>query len=295
MFKFSKLIARWFSRTEEAPSLKPFESFENTLRDARPKPRAAFQHDLKMKLRAHYEVSHEKELVSAFHAFRVPRWAATTMVVVLVVGGGTFVGASPAPMPSTKTFGELEGTEHPDWAPLSIQFDQPMVQDSVEEAFSISPVVEGHFIWKGSKELLFLPNTPLDPTVEYTISVSANAKSLFQKHLAKPYERVFQPVLDVEIPEELEANVSTIQELRDAQGPLTQEEREILKEKFQEIERETNVKPPLPEKPEGWEPREHRPDRPDRPLLEMNGERPAEIPPVFVNTDILPTTAGDVL
>lgn len=227
-----------FSSEKKAPSLKPFHTIETALRHLRARPRPAFEQTLKTLLRARYESMQEDRLANLLHAFRIPRWATATLVVILLVGGGTIVGASPAPIPKAEPFGEFSMEEHPDFAPITLTFDQPMVMSSVEEAFQIEPAVEGRFVWSGRREVLFIPELPLDTELTYTITLSIEAKSLYQKKLSKPYQQSLQ-VQHVELPSSDDPDLDFLQELRQTDRTLTPKEKQFLHQKFKQMELST--------------------------------------------------------
>ena len=62
-------------------------------------------------------------------------------------------------------------------APLEITFDQPMDKESVEEAFSISPAVEGTLEWADERTLTFAPESGagLERSTRYTVMVAEGA------------------------------------------------------------------------------------------------------------------------
>ena len=61
---------------------------------------------------------------------------------------------------------------------ISATFSEAMNTTSVEDAFSISPIVEGHKIWEGNK-MVFYPGTNLAYSTTYTVTINASiAKDL---------------------------------------------------------------------------------------------------------------------
>lgn len=56
---------------------------------------------------------------------------------------------------------------------IHIEFNAPIDKGTVEERFSISPVVEGQFEWIGDRQLQFIPNLPLTPDQSYTVTLNA--------------------------------------------------------------------------------------------------------------------------
>lgn len=261
------LASRDFSETMP-PSLRSgLEDVEAMLKGMRAHPRPAFKQALQSKLRARYEELHEDRLAKLLEAFRIPKWATATAVIVLVVGGSTLVGASPAPKPEGKPFGNMEDGQQPDFAPITLTFDQPMMMGSVEDAFQIEPAVEGHFVWNGYKEVLFIPSEPLDPDVTYNIKLTQDAKSLFQKNIDEPFEQTLT-VQHIEIGAEDDPQVGLLSEIRQIDDrPLTPQEKKFLHQKFNQMEQEVDFQALIDAKKE----QEENPFGEDRPLLE-NGE-----------------------
>lgn len=77
---------------------------------------------------------------------------------------------------------EAETVENPNKVvfdqPISLEFTQWMNKRSVQEAFSISPEIPGHFEWANRKTLEFHPDKPLRIGSEYQISLRETAKSI---------------------------------------------------------------------------------------------------------------------
>lgn len=80
---------------------------------------------------------------------------------------------------------------------IRIIFSQFMNHGSVESAFTISPAVEGVFVWEG-KQLIFDPTNDLEKGKTYEVKVTTQAKSLVFKPLAEEYRQSF---LTVDYPE----------------------------------------------------------------------------------------------
>jgi hypothetical protein len=273
MFKRLLSLFKSIPEPETPPSPDGFEDIEAKLKGMRAHPRPAFKQALQSKLRARYEEIHEDRLVKLLAAFRIPKWATATAVIVLVVGGSTLVGASPAPKPEGKLFGNMEDGQQPDFAPITLTFDQPMMMGSVEDAFQIEPAVEGHFVWNGYKEVLFIPSEPLDPDVTYNIKLTQEAKSLFQKNIDEPFEQTLT-VQHIEIGTEDDPQVGLISEIRQIDDrPLTPQEKKFLHQKFNQMEQEVDFQALIDakkaEEEEGGDGEdEENPFGEDRPLLE---------------------------
>lgn len=69
---------------------------------------------------------------------------------------------------------------------IIIEFDIRMNTESVQNVFSISPAVSGTFSWENlNKRLIFTPSDSYSAGTEYTVSVTADAKSHFDVNLAE--------------------------------------------------------------------------------------------------------------
>ncbi|MBI5930044.1 MAG: PD40 domain-containing protein [Chloroflexi bacterium] len=73
-------------------------------------------------------------------------------------------------------------------AAIRLEFDRPMVAQSVEDRFSITPMVEGHFEWANRKELVFRPDAPLNPGQKYAVLVKAGAESDEHSTLSEDFQ-----------------------------------------------------------------------------------------------------------
>ncbi len=79
-------------------------------------------------------------------------------------------------------------------ASIELVFDQPMNEDSVAEAFSISPPVKGALRWADNRTLVFTPAEPLARGASYRVSVAQNARNAEGTPLADPVAFNFQTV-----------------------------------------------------------------------------------------------------
>lgn len=70
---------------------------------------------------------------------------------------------------------------------LGLTFDQPMVANSVEDHFSITPQVEGDFFWDDDMTLWFSPSAPLNPEIAYRASIAAGAEAENGRALLREY------------------------------------------------------------------------------------------------------------
>jgi LPXTG-motif cell wall-anchored protein len=60
---------------------------------------------------------------------------------------------------------------------VSVTFNEPMVKNSAEDAFSISPKVKGQFKWRDNK-LIFTPDEYFSYNTTYVVTISKNAKDI---------------------------------------------------------------------------------------------------------------------
>ncbi len=60
---------------------------------------------------------------------------------------------------------------------VTVRFDQPMDQDSVEAAFNIEPAASGSFSWPRPDTLIFTPSANLERQQQYRVRIGENAKS----------------------------------------------------------------------------------------------------------------------
>ncbi len=77
---------------------------------------------------------------------------------------------------------------------ITITFDEPMQQAATEAAFSISPHIEGSFLWIGNT-LIFTPDALSIATV-YTVTIGTGALDLAGNTLESPYQFNFITKLD---------------------------------------------------------------------------------------------------
>ncbi len=86
------------------------------------------------------------------------------------------------------------GEELPLDGAIELVFDRPMDQDAVEEAFTISPQVDGTFEWQDERTLRFKPATPLERDASYEVYVGAAAKDSDGQSLDGAYYFQFRTV-----------------------------------------------------------------------------------------------------
>ena len=61
-------------------------------------------------------------------------------------------------------------------ATISIEFDLPVDRESAEAHFNISPSIDGQLIWIGDRQMQYLPDFPLTPKQDYTVTLSAGVE-----------------------------------------------------------------------------------------------------------------------
>ncbi|RLD52212.1 MAG: hypothetical protein DRI94_03820 [Bacteroidetes bacterium] len=71
---------------------------------------------------------------------------------------------------------------------ITFRFSSPMMTSSVETAFSITPAVNGQFSWDDDdKTLIFSHTETFEKATEYTVSLSAEAKSIWNVPIETAY------------------------------------------------------------------------------------------------------------
>lgn len=68
-------------------------------------------------------------------------------------------------------------SEHNIYEPIEVSFDQPVVRESAEHSFRISPQTKGNFSWRGEK-LVFTP-ARLSSQQKYTVSMAPGVEAKF--------------------------------------------------------------------------------------------------------------------
>lgn len=77
---------------------------------------------------------------------------------------------------------------------ITVRFDQPMNQASVDSAFSIEPVVTGEIQWPQPETAVFVPAEPLEPGQTYNVRVADSAGALNGQTLQEPLSLSVQTV-----------------------------------------------------------------------------------------------------
>jgi uncharacterized protein YfaS (alpha-2-macroglobulin family) len=96
---------------------------------------------------------------------------------------------------------------------ITLRFDQPMDQSSVEEAFSIEPAANGDFVWPEQNTMVFTPETELDRGQRYLVRLNETAAGANGQTLEFPVEINLQTVGNFNVvqtvPEDGTRNVET--------------------------------------------------------------------------------------
>jgi Tol biopolymer transport system component len=59
---------------------------------------------------------------------------------------------------------------------IRIEFNVPIDKSTAQEHFSIAPTVEGRLEWIGDRQLQYIPDLPLSPDEDYTVTLSAGVE-----------------------------------------------------------------------------------------------------------------------
>jgi len=76
---------------------------------------------------------------------------------------------------------------------ITLRFNTYMVKSTVEEAFHISPDVDGSFRWEGKNgsggknSITFFPSKSLAPNTKYTVTLGTEAEDIYGAGLKEPY------------------------------------------------------------------------------------------------------------
>lgn len=96
---------------------------------------------------------------------------------------------------------------------ITLRFDQPMDQDSVEAAFSLSPAVTGDFVWNEPDTLVFTPQAELERDQLYQVRLAETAAGANGQTLELPVEIDLQTIgnfnVTQTVPEDGTRNVET--------------------------------------------------------------------------------------
>ena len=86
----------------------------------------------------------------------------------------------------------LSGQEVGRDAPITVRFDQPMDQASVEAAFTVDPPVTGELSWPEPDTAVFTPAESLEPGQSYHVRIADTASSVNGQTLQEPVEFALQ-------------------------------------------------------------------------------------------------------
>lgn len=82
---------------------------------------------------------------------------------------------------------------------ITIRFDQPMDEASVEEAFNIEPAVDGEFSWPRPDLVIFTPSNQLERLQQYDVQLSDSAKGQNGKALRESINFQVQTIGTLEV------------------------------------------------------------------------------------------------
>ncbi|MCK5562392.1 MAG: Ig-like domain-containing protein, partial [Thermoplasmata archaeon] len=84
---------------------------------------------------------------------------------------------------------------------ISVAFSELMQEKATEDAFAISPTINGTFDWLGAT-LTFTPSSPLDYETEYEVTISTQAKNLVGNSLEQGLQWSFttEPIPEGDVP-----------------------------------------------------------------------------------------------
>lgn len=84
------------------------------------------------------------------------------------------------------------GEEVPLDTPITLRFDQPMDQASVESALAIEPALDGELSWPAPDTAVFTPVDPMEPGQTYNVRVAGTASGLNGQTMLEPFEMMLQ-------------------------------------------------------------------------------------------------------
>ncbi len=90
---------------------------------------------------------------------------------------------------------------------ITVRFDQPMDQASVEQAFDVGDVA-GEFVWTRDDTLVFTPAMALTRATTYTVQIADSARSLGGKNLRVPFAQQFQTVGELVVSQMIPADAT---------------------------------------------------------------------------------------
>jgi alpha-2-macroglobulin len=99
----------------------------------------------------------------------------------------------------------LPGEESPLDTPITLRFDQPMDQASVESAFAIEPAVSGDLEWPAPDTVVFSPAESLTAGQTYNVRVAGSASGVNGQPLLEPFEMALQTAGPVRVSQTIPA------------------------------------------------------------------------------------------
>ena len=81
--------------------------------------------------------------------------------------------------------------------PIAVTFSRPMVPlgetpPVPDSAFTIAPAVEGTYRWEGTQTLVFVPDAPLPPATEFSVTLRPVVSASDGETMAEPYTWTFE-------------------------------------------------------------------------------------------------------
>ena len=92
---------------------------------------------------------------------------------------------------------------------ITIRFDQPMDEASVEDAFEIEPLVDGAFSWPRPDLVIFTPDNQLEREQQYQVRLSDSAKGANGKQMRESVKFEVQTVGTLEVSSIIPADGTT--------------------------------------------------------------------------------------
>jgi uncharacterized protein YfaS (alpha-2-macroglobulin family) len=127
---------------------------------------------------------------------------------------------SPTPLPPIAPrvidYTPVQGDELAPTGDITVYFDGPMNQASVEAAFSMQPAVPGAFSWPDPATVQFKPGAPLDRSAQYTVTIQNTAKNSAGLALPQPVSFKADTVGFLEVTQVLPAPDAADAEVRSA-------------------------------------------------------------------------------
>ncbi len=100
----------------------------------------------------------------------------------------------------------LPGQEVGTNAPITVRFDQPMDQTSVEAAFAIEPAIAGELSWPEPDTAVFTPDESLELGQAYNVRIADSASSVNGQTLLEAVEIAFQATTPLRVTQTVPAD-----------------------------------------------------------------------------------------